>query len=161
MKLGIVSDTHMPQRAKHLPAALVDGLRGVDLILHAGDLTQLFVLAELSQLAPVVAVAGNVDPPELHEHLGRRKLIPAGRFTIGLVHGDNPRGNALAGALHAFEDEEVDCIVFGHSHQAYCEWHGDLLLLNPGSPTDKRWSPKPSYGILHVDDTLRGEIIYF
>ncbi|TAK34106.1 MAG: metallophosphoesterase [Chloroflexota bacterium] len=161
MKLGIVSDTHMPQRGIHLPAALISGLQGVDLILHAGDITQFFVLDELSRLAPVEAVAGNVDPPELRERLGSKKLVRADRFVIGLVHGDNPCGNALVGALHAFEDQDVDCVVFGHSHQAHCERHGEVLFLNPGSPTDKRRSPKPSYAILHVGDSLRGEIIYF
>jgi putative phosphoesterase len=160
MRIGVVSDTHMPVRARSLPAQLFTGLLDVDMILHAGDLVDLQVLAELSVLAPVYAVYGNVDPVEVRRHLPRTRIVEAGSYRIGLVHGNGPGNNTPERALHTFSD--VDCVVFGHSHCALCEQRGKVLLFNPGSPTDKRWSEKHSYGILTVIDSgISGEIVYF
>ncbi|HHT25690.1 MAG TPA: metallophosphoesterase family protein [Firmicutes bacterium] len=160
MRIGVVSDTHIPARARSLPAQLFTGLMGVDMILHAGDLVDMQVLTELAVLAPVYAVHGNVDPIEIKRRLPRTRIVEAGAFRIGLVHGHGPGGNTPQRALQTFND--VHCVVFGHSHQALCERRGEVLLFNPGSPTDKRWSEKHSYGILTVTDAGNtGEIIYF
>lgn len=162
MKIGVVSDTHIPVRAKQLPAALPEIFTGVDLILHAGDLVDKMVLDELAQIAPVEAVAGNMDPTELSQRLGRKKLIRAGGFLIGLVHGDegNPRIKTPQRALAAFAETQVDAIVFGHSHQPFSERVGSVLLFNPGSPTDRRREKKFSCGLITLSDEIRGEIIY-
>lgn len=160
MRIGVVSDTHIPMRARTLPAEIFNGLLGVEMILHAGDLVDLQVLAELSAIAPVYAVHGNVDPPEVRRVLPRTRIIEAGPFRIGLTHGYGSGGNTPLRALQTFKD--VDCVVFGHSHQALCERRGRVLLFNPGSPTDKRWSEKHSYGILTVNAaSISGEIVYF
>ncbi len=162
-RIGVVSDTHVPRRARCLPPKIFSELEGVDLILHAGDLVDESVLLELRALAPVEAVAGNMDPPHLHERLGRRKLLQVGgELQIGLIHGD---GVHLSTARRA---EEVFCscrpavIVFGHSHRPLCEYRGETLMFNPGSCVDPRWAGRPSYGMLHVEPggPVRGEIIY-
>jgi putative phosphoesterase len=155
--LGVVSDTHLPHFGRRLPRALVAGLSAasVELIVHAGDITAPFVLDELGTLAPVVAVAGNNDPPELVERLGLvRSLEVAGR-RIGLTHGHlGPGPTTMERAVRTFAAEPVDLVVFGHSHRAV--WvpptDGRPGLLNPGSPTDRRGEPTFSFAIVTVPD---------
>lgn len=159
MIIGVVADTHMPRRGKRFPTALVAGLDGVDMIIHAGDITEGWVLEELSKLAPVTAVAGNVDSPEVAEANGYRKTLDIQGKTIGVFHGHGSGGKTVERAYSAFSG--ADCIVFGHSHIPYCRRHGDVLMFNPGSPTDKRRQPQYSYGLLFVEDIITGKIIYF
>ena len=150
MRIGVVSDTHLPRFGRRLPPALVEGLQGVERILHLGDLTAPEVLDWLGAIAPVTAIAGNNDPPELHAALGRKRLLTLGGVRIGMVHGDAKGKTTLERALAAFEDEPLDLLLFGHSHQPYCALHGDRWVLNPGSPTDKRRMPHYSYALLEL-----------
>ncbi len=157
--IAAISDTHMPSRARALPKRLEEQLRAVDLILHAGDFTTLATLNHLRSFAPVEAVRGNVDEPALALELPSTRLVEVGGFKIGLVHGDAPgRGTTMERARRAFD--QVDCVVFGHSHQPYLEEHEGVLMLNPGSPTDKRWEPRPSFALITLDDALRADIVY-
>lgn len=157
----VLSDTHMPARARAFPSPLVEALQRADLILHAGDLADLAILDALKQYAPLHAVSGNVDTPEVRAVLPRRLVVPIGRFQVGLVHGDGEPGSTIARARTAFALDPVDGVVFGHSHQPCTEWLDGRLFLNPGSPTDKRKQPKPSFAWLHVGDTLVPELVYF
>jgi len=160
MKIGILSDTHIPIKAKNLPYQVMNGLEGVDLILHAGDLVHEEVIWLLEEIAPVEAVAGNVDSWELQRQLGLKKTLDLQAFKIGLIHGHGgERGNTVERAVKAFTG--VDCIVFGHSHQSYNQLHNGVLLFNPGSSTDKRQEPHYSYGLLYLEEKIKGEIIYF
>ncbi len=153
--VGCVSDTHIPQRARHLPGELFEALEGADLIVHAGDLVTSDVLAELEPLARVEAVAGNMDPESLPAGLGRTALIEIGPWRIGLVHGDRGPGSTTPErALATFEGLGVDVIVFGHTHRPLVEIREGILLVNPGSPTDCRAAPWPSFGLL----TLPGPV---
>lgn len=162
MRIGVVADTHIPGRARALPAGLLEGLQRVDLILHAGDICIGAVLEELAAVAPVVAVAGNNDPPDLARTLGWQQVVSAGGRRIGLVHGHRGKGATTPQrALNAFSSAAVDCVVFGHSHIPYLELHEGVLAFNPGSPTDRRRRPTFSYGILHIGpDAIRGELRY-
>lgn len=152
MRIGVVSDTHMPRHAKNLPPALVKAFRKVDLIIHLGDWTSLTVLEQLSALAPVEGVAGNNDPEEIIRRFGYSKVLKLGTTRIGLTHGFLPegRGTAKDKALKTFSGQPLDAILFGHSHQPLLQRVDGLLLFNPGSPTDKRRQPKYSYGILEL-----------
>lgn len=161
MNILVLADTHMPRMARGLPAAVLAALPQADLVLHAGDFTHPELLTTLETYAPVIAVAGNNDAPELWERLPRRTTVTAGRFTIGLVHGDGDKGRTFERARAAFAGEAVDCVVFGHSHQPICRWLDDRLYLNPGSPTDKRREPSYSFAWLHTDDELRAELVRF
>jgi putative phosphoesterase len=151
--LGIVSDTHLPRFGRALPRALAAGLRaaGVERILHCGDMTDLLAVELLEAIAPVDAVAGNNDGGPIHTRFGRKKILTVDGVRIGMVHGDDGRHAAPRNAVAAFDPHVVDVVCFGHSHRAMCERQGDVLLLNPGSPTDKRTSPQYSYAILRVD----------
>ncbi|WP_166241785.1 metallophosphoesterase family protein [Paenibacillus turpanensis] len=151
MKIGIVADTHMPARAKRPPSALMKGLEGVDRILHAGDWTELEVLYWLEELAPVDGVAGNNDGDDIERQFGRQKIIEAGGYRFGLVHGDGYRSTP-ENAWAAFFAAKPEIIIFGHSHVPYKEQRGETLLFNPGSPTDKRRQPQFSYGIIELGE---------
>lgn len=152
MKIAVVSDTHMPRFAKALPLALREGFarEEVALILHLGDFTAPEVAERFAAVAPFDAVAGNNDGPELQQRFGRRKVLDVGGVRIGMTHGDGVGRTTLARALDAFAPGEVDVILFGHSHAPYCARHGDIWVVNPGSPTDKRTNPRYSWGVLEL-----------
>jgi putative phosphoesterase len=150
--LGIVSDTHMPRMARSLPAPLAEALRKVDHILHAGDWTDLRVLEALEKFAPVDGVAGNNDGPEIVKKFGLKKILKLGDKRIGLVHGhgNGTRGATEARAIRSFQDDDVDCIVYGHSHVPALKEVNGIIVFNPGSPTDKRRQPQYSFGLIKI-----------
>jgi len=162
VRVGVVADTHIPHRARVVPGVIFHALRDVELILHAGDILVPEVLDELSSLAPVRAVYGNADPPELQAQLTSSLLLELGGFTIGLTHGDRGEGDRTSErALAVFEAEDCDCIVFGHSHQPCCGYREEKLLFNPGSPTDPRQELYPTFGVLNLGSRLTGRIFRF
>ena len=152
MKIGLVSDTHLPRFGHDLPAVLKQGLiaQQVELILHLGDFTTLAVADMFRRIAPFDAVAGNNDPDEIYRSFGRRKILAVAGLRIGMIHGDGIRKTTLERALDAFAGDAVDVILFGHSHSPYCKLHGDVWLVNPGSPTDKRRNSQYSYAVLEI-----------
>jgi uncharacterized protein len=168
-KIGVVSDTHIPGRARRLPPELLLKLEGVDRILHAGDVVEPHVLEALRKIAPVTAVRGNADNPEVRLELRAREVVEASGALIGVVHGDGVTRTTLWRARNAFGGQPVDssgrrlsAVVFGHSHQPYCERHDGVLYLNPGSPTDYRRAQGPSFALLHVrdDGTVDAETVW-
>jgi len=153
--VGVVSDTHFPRFGRALPRALERGLRraGVSRILHLGDLTDLLAVELFERIAPFDAVAGNNDGAAIRERFGRKKIVPVEGVRIGMVHGDGKRGTTRSRALDAFEGEDVDVVLFGHSHRPLVGRERGVLIANPGSPTDKRLNPFYSYAVLTVDGT--------
>ncbi len=164
-RIGLVSDTHLPRFGRALPRVLEDGLRGwgVSRILHMGDFTDPIAISLFEAIAPFDAVAGNNDPREIWERYGRRKIVDVDGVRIGLVHGDEGPGfRAHENAVAAFAGEAVDVILYGHSHKPFTERRGKQLVINPGSPTDKRTNPHYSYGILTIADGVPSvELHYF
>ncbi len=157
MKIGVLSDTHIPGAAPALPAAVFRLFADADLILHAGDIVDLAVLEELRALAPVEAVAGNMDGLEALQTLSAKKVLSLGRFTVGLIHGKFKI--EVQKEMIRKEFGKVDLIVYGHSHTPFWGRVGDVLFLNPGSPTDNRHAPYHSVAVLTVGDELTAEII--
>lgn len=162
MIVGVVSDTHLPRFGAALPPALAAGLQAAQVvrILHCGDHTTSLAVSLLERIAPVEAVSGNNDDADVERRYGKKKIVTIEGVRVGLVHGD--RGKAKTTplrALEAFAGEAVDVVCFGHSHQPYVDRHGDVLLLNPGSPTDRRREPQFSYGLLEIaNGTARARI---
>ena len=146
MKIGLISDTHIPEAGESLPHRVREVFENVDLILHAGDLHVLDVLDWLEQIAPVKAVRGNGDDGVY----GRTpvpndpRLLPVQTLTIegvriGLAHvvplpEDTP-WHTLEQTMDRLFGGPVDVIVFGDSHVDYVGEHNGVLLVNPGSPT--------------------------
>ncbi len=165
-RIGVISDTHITSERRVIPPAVWEAFVGVDAILHAGDIARQEVLDDLGALAPVHAVHavhGNVDPHELVSTLPDRLVRNLEGARIGLTHGHLGTGRATSeNARNIFADiEGVRTIVFGHSHEPYNSVERGVLLFNPGSPTERRRQPRPSYGLLTVEDgAVRGEIVY-
>jgi putative phosphoesterase len=157
LKVGVISDTHIPAIVPALPPAVFDVFNGVDLILHAGDIVDLSVLDELSAIAHVEAVAGNMDGSEVHLMLPSKKIVPINGYSVGLIHGKYKIDVQREMIMKEFS--AVDIIVYGHSHAPFWGKVGDIYFLNPGSPTDKRHAPYNSVAILHIGDELKAEII--
>lgn len=157
--IGVISDTHIPTRALQLPEMVKRTFQGVHRILHAGDLVDQEVLYWLEDLAPVVAVAGNMDPPFLQQTLGKTKVLTLKGKRIALLHGQGDRRETERLALGIYKG--FDCIVYGHSHTPCNRREGGTLLFNPGSPTDKRFEARYSLGLLRLNKEVEGEIIYF
>ncbi len=157
MKVGVISDTHVPTIMPSLPPAVFEIFKDVDLILHAGDLVALAVLDELGAIAPVEAVAGNMDDSEVQLKLPAKKIISLGGYAVGLIHGKYKIDRQKEMIRHEFE--RVDLIVYGHSHTPFWGKIDGIHFLNPGSPTDKRYAPYNSVAVLHVGNELKAEII--
>ena len=133
MLIGLISDTHIPDRAKEIPQKVIDAFKDVDLILHAGDLTSMEVIEELEKIAPVMAIQGNMDRVNGID-LPKARVIKAEDLRIGLVHGEvYPRADTQQ-LLYLARQLDADILVSGHSHQPKIEQSEGLLLLNPGSP---------------------------
>jgi putative phosphoesterase len=148
--LGVISDTHLPRGARRLPEPCLAALRAADLILHAGDLSAASVLDELRTLGPpVLAVHGNADEPALRETLPRELVVEAEEARIGLVHIPGPAAGRAERLVRRFPG--CDAVVFGHTHVPLVERSGGVLLLNPGSPTERRrGTPFHSFLVLRV-----------
>ena len=157
MKIGVLSDTHVPAIMPSLPPAVFEIFSGVDLILHAGDIVELAVLDELRTIAPVEAVAGNMDSSEVHLRLPMKKIVSIGRYSVGLIHGKYRID--IQKEMIRKEFETVDLIVFGHSHTPFWGKIDGVYFLNPGSPTDKRFAPYNSVALLDIGDELKAEIV--
>lgn len=161
----LVGDTHLPRFGRELPAPLVEALREADRILHAGDLTEPFVLDLLEEFAPTDAVAGNNDPPSLHGRLGLTRVVEVEALRIGLTHGHHGPGRTTpdrAWRTFAGADPPVHAVAFGHSHQPVVERRDGVWLLNPGSPTDRRRQPTFSFLVVDVDGSeLRPELVTY
>ncbi|MEU0114177.1 metallophosphoesterase [Streptomyces bobili] len=145
MRLLLMSDTHLPKRAKALPAPLLDALPGADVVVHAGDWVDTDTLDLLeSRSRRLIGVSGNNDGPELRARLPETACADLGGLRLGVVHETGPAQGREARCAARFPD--LDVLVFGHSH---IPWDttapGGLRLLNPGSPTDRRRQPYRTY----------------
>lgn len=147
LKVVCLSDTHLRQPGG-LPGWSLDRLTGADLILHAGDLVESPVLEELARLAPVEAVAGNVDSLELKARLPRRRTVAIAGLSIGLVHDPGPAQGRALRLARAFPG--CAAIVFGHTHVPEVERIEKRLVLNPGSPT----VPRSTLGATLIELTI-------
>ena len=158
MRLLLTSDTHLPTRARLLPAPLLDAMDEADVVFHAGDWVDTDTL-ELFQRRSrrLVAVYGNNDGPALRERLPlvARVELEACRFAV--VHETGPAKGREQRCEAQFPD--VDVLVFGHSHIPW-DSHapGGMRLLNPGSPTDRRRQPYATFMTGRLEDGRLGDV---
>ncbi|MBT1000988.1 metallophosphoesterase [Paenarthrobacter sp. DKR-5] len=150
-RLLILSDTHIPKRARALPAPVWEAVEAADLVVHAGDWVSPGFLEELGRRSKrLVACYGNNDGPEL-----RRQLPLVARTTVEEVRLAVIHETGAAAGREARMDArfpEVDLLVFGHSHTPWdSTTPKGLRLLNPGSPTDRRRQPHRTYLTVDID----------
>jgi putative phosphoesterase len=151
----VISDTHAPRRWKSCPSAVAAHLRDADLVLHAGDVCTASVLAELAEYAPVHAVLGNNDGPDVEAWGAPERLeLDLDGLKVAMVHDSGQKQGRLARTRRWFPG--ADLVVFGHSHIPLDESDGELRIFNPGSPTDRRRQPHGTLGLL---DIAGGELV--
>jgi uncharacterized protein len=159
--LAVISDTHMPRGARRLPDACVAHLRSADLILHAGDFVTVAVLEEIEAIGPpVAAVHGNVDEPAVGMRLPAARLVEADGARIAMLHDAGASAGRLERMRARFPD--ADAVVFGHSHVPLHEqdFDGGFQIFNPGSPTERRRSPRHTMGLCRAEaGNLRFDLV--
>ncbi|MFH9225344.1 metallophosphoesterase family protein [Streptomyces lydicus] len=145
MRLLLLSDTHLPKRAKALPPQLLDDLPRADVVVHAGDWVDTATLDLLEARAQrLIGVYGNNDGPELRARLPEVAYAELDGVRLGVVHETGPAQGRERRCAERFPD--LDVLVFGHSHIPWDSLaDGRLRLLNPGSPTDRRRQPYCTY----------------
>ena len=149
MKIGVLSDTHI-HLAEEISPEIVKAFSNVDLIIHAGDFVGSAVFEGLKRLGEVKAVRGNVDSMKLKGFLPDKETLEVGGKKIGITHGSGGPDGIEHRVRALFDD--VDIIIYGHSHIAKMKEIGGVLLFNPG-PGYR------SFGILTVGDDVTGEIV--
>ncbi|MGA9290287.1 MAG: metallophosphoesterase family protein [Anaerobacillus sp.] len=159
----ILSDTHMPRMAKKLPNPLLEELKSADLLIHVGDWQTKDVYEELKLYAPVTGVYGNVDESFFYKEFEKKIILELEGHRIGITHGHGKGKTTEKRALDQFQGEEVDLILFGHSHIPLHKEYDGRIIFNPGSPTDKRRQPQYSFGkmVLHHGEPIKIEHLFF
>jgi putative phosphoesterase len=152
MRVVVLSDTHAPRRWRQCPPAVAAHLRQADLILHAGDVCTATVLDELTQYAPVAAVAGNNDGPDVVAWgAGETAEVDLDGLAVAMIHDSGPSGGRAARMRRRFP--AADLVVFGHSHIPLdVSAPAGPRIFNPGSPTDRRRQLAGTIGVLHIAD---------
>ncbi|MCW1960235.1 MAG: metallophosphoesterase [Mycobacterium sp.] len=145
MRILLISDTHIPGRARDLPAAVWQQAEAADVVIHAGDWVHVDLLDELeARCARLVGCWGNNDGPALRARLPERADIDLAGLRFTVVHETGSAGGREARMARAYPDTDV--LVFGHSHIPWDSTaESGLRLLNPGSPTDRRRQPFHTY----------------
>lgn len=145
MRLVITADTHVPTRARDLPIELWRAIDEADLVVHAGDWVDAALLeAVAARATAVLGVYGNNDGPELRRRLPEVAYADLDGVRVAVVHETGPRHRREERCAARFPDR--DLLIFGHSHIPWdSRARGGLRLLNPGSPTDRRREPYPSF----------------
>jgi len=158
VRLLLISDTHVPNRARDLPSTVWNAVEGADAVLHAGDWMAPDLLDRLQDRTPfLVACWGNNDGDELRARLPERADANLGglRFTVTHEAGVSAGRDERMARLYP----DTDVLVFGHSHIAWdATASTGLRLLNPGSPTDRRRQPFCTYMTASVDDGVLTDV---
>ncbi len=136
--------------------------KDVDLIIHLGDFTSPKVLAKIRKNKKIIGVWGNNDGSMLRKELKEKEIVTLNGYKIGLFHGHGTEKNTLERVYNIFKDDNVDIILFGHSHQPIIKTKNKTLIINPGSPSKKireRWF---SYVVLTLKkDKIETKICFY
>jgi putative phosphoesterase len=181
VKIGLIGDTHVPALSPVLSAHIETAFSGLDIILHVGDICELYVIEEFQERYTLtMAVAGESDSDEVRQYVDEKRVVSFGQRRIGMIHGHQfeaqrrgvfdglrrwlklrpPAAELDAFLLSRFADDQVDAIVYGHTHQPTMRMHGNILLFNPGAAVAMP-GHRPSVGILNVGArNITGKIVY-
>ena len=151
MRIAVLADTHA-DKLEYLPKKVVDALSTVDLIVHAGDFTDIRLLTDLKQLKEVKAVHGNMDSRQLKSVLPTKEIVEINDKRIGITHGSGAPWGIEERVRKVFESDRIDIIVYGHSHRSQNKVSNGILFFNPGKAAD-------SFGIITINGEAKGEII--
>jgi len=179
MKIGVIGDTHCPTLSPLPPARIAEVFKGLDIILHVGDISELYVLEEFQETYTLTfGVYGERDSLEVKQYLDETRIVRFGERRVGMIHGHQFKDQYRARSglwrilgrkpdpvlsdflLEQFAKEDVHAIVFGHTHEPYVKMHNGVLLFNPGAalPGGDRLA---TVGILDVGErSITGKILY-
>jgi putative phosphoesterase len=156
MKIGVISDTHLKGVGQRLIDIYDQYFSGVDMIVHAGDLVSMEIADFLSQ-KPLYVVQGNMDTQDIRERFPEKEIIEADGFRLGLIHGwGSPFG--MERRIRS-QFNNVDAIIFGHSHRPANHRDGGVLFFNPGTASGFAISGSHSIGILDLGEEIKGDVI--
>jgi uncharacterized protein len=149
LRVVVTGDTHLGVRRRGpLPSSLLTACAAADRILHTGDVVDAGLLDELAALAPLDGVAGNCDGWDVATRLPIEQVVELAAHRVALVHDPGPERNRRERLRARFPEARAVC--FGHTHLPVCDDRDGLLLLNPGSPTERRRAPWHSYAELTI-----------
>lgn len=159
VRILVTADTHIPDWYQRLPERLMEDAGASDLILLAGDIVSGEVIDVLSACAPVEAVYGNFCDEELKRSLPSKKTFQLSGWRIGLTHGHLGNGRDADEKSLSLFDGGLDVLVHGHTHNAHQRKIEEVLVVEPGSPLDTKFTSSRSYAILTLDDEVSVEFV--
>ncbi len=159
IRIGVLSDTHLKGPDPLIETIAKTQFHDVDLIIHAGDITAAGVLDPFHAAGKeVIAVCGNMDEAYVANHYPSKRTILIENVTIGIIHGWGSPLGIRSRIRESFQD--IDALIYGHSHQCFCGRKDGIFYFNPGSPTDSRFTNLRSVGIIEITrGSIQGEII--
>ena len=159
MRLLLISDTHLPARARELPPPVWAEVAAADVVVHAGDWVDVALLDELAERSKrLIGVYGNNDGPDLRARLPEIARADLGGLRLAVVHETGAAAGRERRCAQRFPDADV--LVFGHSHIPWDTTAATgLRLLNPGSPTDRRREPHRTYLTATATDGVLSHVV--
>lgn len=156
MKIGVVSDTHLREPYPEFKKIIELHFKDVEKIFHAGDFVDWSIAEYLSSLKELVAICGNMDFQDIRNAFPLKRIVEIEGFKIGLIHGGGPPFGIEPRIRGEFD--EVDVIVYGHTHTPANHQVKNTYFFNPGSAT-RSYGNQATLGILHLGEKIEGEII--
>jgi hypothetical protein len=156
MKIGVLSDTHLREPHPEFKKWIEVHFKEVETVFHLGDFIDGRIAEYLSSQKELIAVCGNMDSIEIRRAFPQKRVIEREGFKIGLIHGGGSPFGIESRIRNEFD--EVDAIVYGHTHMPVNHWVKNILFFNPGSPTHS-FVHRYTLGILTIGEKIEGEII--
>jgi putative phosphoesterase len=156
MNIGVISDTHLREVHPEFRRVIEFHFRDVEKIFHAGDFVDWSIAEYLSSVKELIAVCGNMDFQDIRKAFPRKRAVELRGFKIGLIHGGGPPFGIESRIREEFD--EVDVIVYGHTHTPANHQVKNISFFNPGSAT-RSFVGQATLGILHFGEKIEGEII--
>jgi hypothetical protein len=165
--IGLIADTHVPSRVPHIPEFIIDDFKenNIDYLFHLGDFEKFEAYQELVDafgVENVIGILGNMDfDRKLKKMLPETLELELYGHKIFMTHGSGGPNIVIKRLNRRFDLTPYDIIIFGHVHRPYNEiWRDGKLYLNPGTPTDKKFTSINSYGYLRISkDKVEPKII--
>lgn len=154
-RIVVLADTHVP-RGYELPRRLQRAIEAADIVIHLGDFTGIELADALERTGKLIAVHGNNDMLAIRNRFPARRDVEVDGRALRCIHGD-VGGRTAAEA--AAKERGADIVLYGHSHMPKIHHHNGTLLFNPGSPTQKRFAPYRSYGILDIGEEVDARLV--
>jgi len=162
VRIGVISDTHLDGVIREFTNLVKSRFLDCDFLVHAGDFTDPDVYFYLHKVTKgnLIAVCGNMDPPELRRLLPERIVFEKLGIKIGLIHGWGSPLDLEKRIQRVFYDDDVRCIIYGHSHNSTNHIVDDILFFNPGSAADRYFTKRSTIGYVKIQkNEITGKVV--